>query len=217
MALDLSQSDHMTTKPQDRDSLSDSMSHKLRAPISSRSKDLRAIRSGEALRNAMLDLLLEKSLEQITIRDICAAAGVHYATFFRHFQTKEALLDDIAKDQIRQINALTLAIRDADDFQAGFTALCEYVAQHRELWSTLLNGGAGSAMREEWLRQSQLVAAREEPINSWLPAELGTICAATLIAESLAWWVAQPEDAYSVEAIAGILHRMIVGSIIMPA
>jgi AcrR family transcriptional regulator len=217
MALDLSQSDHMTTKPQDRDSLSDSMSHKLRAPISSRSKDLRAIRSGEALRNAMLDLLLEKSLEQITIRDICAAAGVHYATFFRHFQTKEALLDDIAKDQIRQINALTLAIRDADDFQAGFTALCEYVAEHRELWSTLLNGGAGSAMREEWLRQSQQVAAREEPINSWLPAELGTICAATLIAESLAWWVAQPEDAYSVEAIAGILHRMIVGSIIMPA
>lgn len=217
MALDLNQSDHMTTKPQDRDSLSDSMSHKLRAPISSRSKDLRAIRSGEALRNAMLDLLLEKSLEQITIRDICAAAGVHYATFFRHFQTKEALLDDIAKDQIRQINALTLAIRDADDFQAGFTALCEYVAEHRELWSTLLNGGAGSAMREEWLRQSQQVAAREEPINSWLPAELGTICAATLIAESLAWWVAQPEDAYSVEAIAGILHRMIVGSIIMPA
>jgi len=217
MALNLSQSDHMTTKPQDRDSLSDSMSHKLRAPMSSRSKDLRAIRSGEALRNAMLDLLLEKSLEQITIRDICAAAGVHYATFFRHFQTKEALLDDIAKDQIRQINALTLAIRDADDFQAGFTALCQYVAEHRELWSTLLNGGAGSAMREEWLRQSQQVAAREEPINSWLPAELGTICAATLIAESLAWWVAQPEGAYSVEAIAGILHRMIVGSIIMPA
>jgi AcrR family transcriptional regulator len=217
MAPDLSQSDHMTTKPQDCDSLSDIMSHKLRAPMSSRSKDLRAIRSGEALRNAMLDLLLEKSLEQITIRDICAAAGVHYATFFRHFQTKEALLDDIAKDQIRQINALTLAIRDADDFQAGFTALCEYVAEHRELWSTLLNGGAGSAMREEWLRQSQQVAAREEPINSWLPAELGTICAATLIAESLAWWVAQPEDAYSVEAIAGILHRMIVGSIIMPA
>ncbi len=164
----------------------------------------------------MLALLLQKSFDQITVRDICAAAGVHYATFFRHHPTKESLLDDIAKDQIRQLNDLTLAIRNADDYLAGFRVLCQYVADHRALWATLLNGGAGSAMREEWLRQSQRVAATEEAVNSWLPRDLGTICAATLIAETLAWWVAQPEDAYGVEQIAGILHRMLVASIISP-
>lgn len=164
----------------------------------------------------MLDLLLQKSFDQITVRDICAAAGVHYATFFRHHPTKEALLDDIAKDQIRQLNALTLAIRDGEDYQAGFRALCQYVADHRALWAILLNGGAGSAMREEWLRQSQAVAAKEAPVNSWLPFELGTICASTLIAETLAWWVAQPEDAYDVEQVAAILYRLLVTSIISP-
>lgn len=196
--------------------LSDTASHKSSSLASSSSKDARALRSGFALREALLALLQQKPFDQVTVRDICAEAGVHYATFFRHHATKEALLDAIAKDQIEQLNELTLAIRNNASFEAGFQALCAYVSEHRALWSTLLNGGAGAAMREEWLRQSRKVAAVEAPINSWLPTELGTICAATLIAETLAWWVGQPEEAYSVEDIARILHRMLATSIVAP-
>jgi AcrR family transcriptional regulator len=208
-----------TTMPNDLQSqskLSDTISHKRPPPASSRSQDLRAVRSGQALRESLLVLLPLKPFEQITIRDICAEAGVHYATFFRHHQTKEGLLDDIAKEQIRQLNALSLAIRDTDDYQAGFMALCQYVADHRSLWAILLNGGAGSAMREEWLRQSQQLAAKEPPVNSWLPVELGTICAATLIAETMSWWVAQPDGTHSVDEIARILYRLLVTSVIAP-
>ena len=190
--------------------------HRGQGPASSSSKDARAVRSGLALREALLSLLERKPFDQITIRDICAEAGVHYATFFRHHQTKEGLLDDIARSQIEQLNQLTLAIREAASFEAGFQALCAYVSEHRVLWSTLLNGGAGAAMREEWLRQSQKVAAVVAPINSWLPPELGTICAATLIAETIAWWLGKPEGEYSVEASSGILHRMLSTSIIAP-
>src|SRR5579862_3331046 len=123
-----------------------------RRPTSSRSKHARAVRSSRALREALIWLLQRKAFDRITIRDICAKAGVHYATYFRHHQTKEALLDYIARDQIKQLNKLTLAIRETDSYEAGFRTLCAYVAGHRSLWSTLLNGGAGSAMREEWLR-----------------------------------------------------------------
>lgn len=196
--------------------LRDTVSHKVARPASSSSKDARAVRSGHALRDALLSLLQRKPFDQITIRDICGEAGVHYATFFRHHQTKEALLEDIAKDQIEQLNALTLAIRDDTNYEVSFRALCAYVGDHRALWSTLLNGGAGAAMREEWLRQSRRVAATEAPLNSWLPVELGTICAAALIAETLAWWVGQPEDAYSVDEIASILLRLLTTSIVAP-
>lgn len=181
---------------------------------SSTSRDARALRSGQALRDALLALLEQKPFDQITIRDVCARAKVHYATFFRHHATKEALLDDIAKDQIRRLIELTLAIREGSDYQAGVELLCAYVDEHRRLWSILLNGGAGGAMREEWLRQSRIVAATEGPANGWLPVELGTICAATLIAETLAWWVAQPPDAYSVAEVARILHRLLTSSIV---
>lgn len=195
--------------------MSDTVSHKPDPPASSMSRDARALRSGQALREALLSLLERKPFDQITVRDICAQAGVHYATFFRHHPTKEALLDDIAKDQIRQLNVLTLAIRDAENYEAGFRALCAYVDEHRALWSTLLNGGAGAAMREEWLRQSRIVAAGEAPVTSWLPVELGTICAASLIAETMAWWLAQPEGRYGVDDVARILHRLLVASLII--
>jgi AcrR family transcriptional regulator len=185
-------------------------------PASSKSRDARALRSGQRLQDALLALLPGKPFDQITVRDICSEAGVHYATFFRHHQTKESLLNDIAKDQIRQLNALALAIRKTDDFEAGFKALCQYVADHRALWGILLNGGAGSAMREEWVRQSLAVAAVEPPLNSWLPPELGSICAATLIAETIAWWVSQPEEAYGVDQIAQILYRLLTGSVAAP-
>lgn len=189
--------------------LSDTVAHSGAVPSSSRSKDARALRSGQALQEALLALLLRKSFDQITIRDICAEAGVHYATFFRHHQTKEGLLDAIAKDEIRRLNDLTLAIRAADDYAAGFKALCAYIDEHRALWSNLLNGGAGAAMREEWLRVSQEVAVTEHPSNSWLPNQLGAICAATLIAETVAWWVGQPQEAYSVDEVAKILYRLL--------
>ena len=196
--------------------ISDTISHTSRAPASSSSRDARAVRSGLALQEAMLALLERKPFEQITIRDICAEAGVHYATFFRHHQTKEALLDFIARDQIAKLNELTMAIRGSSDYAAGFRAMCEYVGDHRDLWSTLLNGGAGAAMREEWVRQSMRVAANEEPVNSWLPTDLGTICAATLIAETLAWWVSKPDGEIGVEEIARILMRLLASSIISP-
>jgi AcrR family transcriptional regulator len=187
---------------------------KSEAPPSSISRDARALRSGMALREGLLELLDNLPFDQITIRDICAKAGVHYATFFRHHVTKEALLDDIAKDQISQIIALTLAIRDADNYAAGFRAMCVYVDEHRALWSTLLNGGAGATMREEWLRQSRIVADAEAQLSSWLPKELGTNCAASLIAETVAWWVAQPVGKYGVDEVAAILNRLLATSII---
>jgi AcrR family transcriptional regulator len=164
----------------------------------------------------MLALLQQKPFDQITVRDICAEAQVHYATFFRHHQTKESLLDTIAKDEIAHLNRLTMSIRDVEDYEAGFQALCAYVEEHRVLWSILLNGGAGSAMREEWLRVSMIVAQSETPLNEWLPRELGTICAATLIAETLAWWVGQPEGTYTVSEMAKILFRLLSTSIMAP-
>lgn len=196
--------------------MSDTETHKSRPPASSSSKDARAVRSAQALREALLTLLQSKPFDQITVRDICAEAGVHYATFFRHHATKESLLDVTAREQIAKLSQLAMAIRGGSDYEAGFRALCTYVDQHREVFSTLLNGGAAGAMREEWLRQSREVAEREGKVNSWLPQELGTICAATLMAETLAWWVGRPAGEIGVDQITAIMTRLLTTSIIAP-
>lgn len=174
------------------------------------------MRSRASLRDALLALLERKPFEQITVRDVCAEAGVHYATFFRHYTSKESLLDTIAAEQIQRLVALTLPVREAVDDWTGFLALCDYVHEHRMLWSALLNGGAGATMRAELLRECKKVAAVQGSLNSWLPSELGTICSASLIAETLSWWLSQPADVYSVREVATMMHRLLGASTLAP-
>jgi hypothetical protein len=71
-------------------------------------------------------------------------------------------------------------------------------------------------MREEWIRQSRRVAATEDPVNSWLPSDLGTVCAASLIAETIAWWVSKPVGAYSVDEVAELMFRLLSTAVMAP-
>lgn len=194
--------------------MNDTVSHKIPALASSNSRDARAIRSAAALRAALLTLLQNHPFDQITIRDICSTAGVHYATFFRHHPTKESLLDLTAREQIAKLSELAMAIRGGSDYKAGFTALCVYVEAQREVFATLLNGGAAGSMREEWVRQSMLVAEKEKHADTWLPWDLGVVCAATLMAETLAWWLNQPPGKIGVDQISAILHRLLTETLI---
>ena len=64
--------------------------------------DARILRTRAALRQAMTALAGELPLEAITVRAIAARAGVGYATFFRHYADKDALLGDVADVLTRQ-------------------------------------------------------------------------------------------------------------------
>lgn len=171
--------------------------------------DARVVKSGRALHSAMLALIERKPLEQITIREIAREAGVHYATFFRHHPSKEALLDHIAADQIDHLVDLTLPVFNRANFDAAVLALCTYVESHRRLWTVLLTGGAAGAMRTELLRISRQVAMERDPVGGWLPVELGIGCSVSLIFETLAWWLAQDPAAVKVERVASILAGLL--------
>lgn len=179
-------------------------------------RDLRMVRTDRSLRQALLALLDRKPFEQISIRDIVAEAGVHYATFFRHHPTKEALLDHVAADQIDRLVELALPVAEAQDERAGFAALCDYVDAHRTLWTALLTGGAAEAMRTELLRVSVTVAAQRPAPELWLPVELGVACTVNLIVETISWWLRQAPDACSPAEVAGILHRLMISLQLAP-
>jgi AcrR family transcriptional regulator len=179
-------------------------------------KDPRAIRSRQALRNALLTLLEARPLDQITIRDIAAEAGVGYTTYFRHHPTKEALLDDVAAEQISCLINLSLPVMDAHDLRAGSAALFTYVQAHRPLWITLLTGGAAGTIRDEFLRQAREIAGSRAPKESWLPTDVGFILIVSGTIELLAWWLRQ-NDPLPIDRIAEIHDRVVVSPIIAAA
>jgi AcrR family transcriptional regulator len=173
------------------------------------SEDARIVRTRGALHAALLALLEQKPLDQITIREIAAQAGVGYATFFRHHPSKDALLADIAAEQITSLVDRTLPVFDAADTRVTCVALCSYVMANRTLWTALLTGGAAGTMREEFIRVSRGVANDRVDAPGWLPIDLGTIHSSSVIIGILAWWLGQPEP-LSVDRVAEIIDRLVI-------
>lgn len=175
----------------------------------SRPDDARALRSREALRNALLQLIEERAFDQISIRDITARAGVSYPVFFRRYESREQLLDDIAAEQVQRLLTLTLPIFNARMEGESLWALCRYVHEHRRLWRQLLNGGAGAIMREEFKRNALEIGAQQPASNPWLPPQLAAPFVTSGLFEILAWWMAQPDD-YPIANVVKIIDALIV-------
>lgn len=175
--------------------------------------DARQVRSRKALTGALLELLEQKPFDQLTIREITAAAGTGYATFFRHYPTKEALLSDVASEEIAGLLALSVPMLHETNSYQSTLALCTYVAGHKQLWAALLTGGAASIVRQEFIRQARYLVPEGQPTANGLPADLGVVHGTGSTFDILAWWLAQEEDVPA-ETIADILHRLVIAPVL---
>ena len=54
--------------------------------------DARVLKTYQRLTDALVALTLERGCDALTVRELTERAEVGYATFFRHFSSKEALL-----------------------------------------------------------------------------------------------------------------------------
>lgn len=175
--------------------------------------DARQVRSRRALTGAMLALLERVPFDQITIREITARAGTGYATFFRHYPDKQALLGDVASQQIASLLEMTLPIFSPASSAETSRLLCAHVAEHRALWSALLTGGAAGILRGEFIRQARDLAETMDGPEGWLPADLAVVYATGATVDLLAWWLAR-EELHSADEIAAILDRLIIAPLV---
>ncbi len=190
------------------------MSKKKGQAITPELTDLRAIRSREALRAALLTLLAQKPLEEILVRDITTAARTGYATFYRHYATKDALLADLGRQQVLFLVETSLPVLDNQNFLAAFTVLFGHVNEHRAVWTTLLNGGAAHAIKQELLRVALAVALERVQGIDRAALELRVILIVTCLVEVLLWWLNQP-NRMSVEEVAQILESTVIAPLVL--
>lgn len=173
-----------------------------------RSTDPRAIRTRKALRSALLTLLNLEPFDGITPQRIAAEAGVARASFYLHYPSKEALLDELAREAIRTLNERSQAVLDEMGSRVAALALCERIEADRTLWSVLLNGGAGGVFREELLDHSRRIASLRADPDDRLPPDLATGYAASGMVEILSWWLRQ-DGSYSAEFVADLIVAMV--------
>ena len=170
--------------------------------------DARMVRTKQALHGAFLTAIKAKALDEVSIRDIVAEAGIGYATYFRHYSSKADLLQAVVADEIRELVDLALPALDQRDTLASSTAMFRHVEQHRALWSALLTGGAAGTIREELAKEAR-GRTLNIPADLSLPTELGVMVGVASTIEIIAWWLRQ-DPAVPIERAAELHDRLVL-------
>ena len=107
-------------------------------------QDRRVRRTQKALARALISLTLEKGYEAITIRDITDRAEIGYATFFRHYHDKDALLKDVLDVVLDELTSLLSAPMSEANHETIGTLIFRYAQEHSEVVLVLLSSRASA-------------------------------------------------------------------------
>lgn len=104
----------------------------------------RAERTKESVRRALLELLREKDIRRIAIRELCQRAGINRTTFYNHYGSQYDVLAEIGNRYLGDI-AATLEnadLHDRQDIHSRVAVVFRYMEENRELSRLLLRNQA---------------------------------------------------------------------------
>lgn len=142
--------------------------------------DRRVIRSREALKQALLELMTLKDFDAISITEIVEHANYNRGTFYSHYDNKEALLEDIITGLIEQLLQSFRApyeneeVFRIEELPAHSIKIFEHIHQHASVYILLLKSNAHSHLREKMfdairqISQDELEHPSMEGINTEL-------------------------------------------------
>jgi AcrR family transcriptional regulator len=153
--------------------------------------DRRIIKSQEAIKNALIELMNEKSFDKITIQDISNRANVNRRTIYLHYMDKFDLLDKLIEEHINKLRDMCESLSDLD-FINGGKAFFEYFESHYLFFSTMLVGGGDNKFRAQFLDFSVELLKGEvntvEGKNKGLSEDIILRFVAAAYVEVVEWW-----------------------------
>lgn len=160
--------------------------------------DRRVARTRETLHRALFSLILKKSYEAISIKDICEAANIGRSTFYAHYTSK----DDLKRSGLEKLRVV-LVDRHKDamagnirDRTLSFTrTMFEHAHEHIDLYRALV-GTRGGAVALGTIRQTlsdlarnELAATAGKNSTDAIPRELVVQYIVGAYMAVLTWWL----------------------------
>lgn len=112
--------------------------------------DRRVQKSQDAIKNAFIELMSEKSFDHITIQNISDRANVGRRTIYDHYMDKFDLLEKLIEEHINELRKLCKAASDLT-FAEGNMIWFEYFESNYAFFSTMLSSKGASAFRKSFL------------------------------------------------------------------
>ena len=164
-------------------------------------QDRRIIRTRRNLRSALMELIIEKGYDDVTIEDITERADLGRTTFYLHYKDKEELLlesiENTARELYSQVLLATPPIgsHTQEDSLRAIDSVFQHAAENSILYRIILKGGAASRVRQMILVfLSEAVRPYFDydlagSAKSGLPVEVLTNYFSTSLLGFLTWWL----------------------------
>jgi len=112
--------------------------------------DRRIAKSQVAIKNAVIELMSEKSFDDITIQDIADRADVNRGTIYLHYTDKYDLLDKMIEEHMDNLRELCQSASEMT-FQEGNYVWYEYFERNYLFFSTMLASKGAPSFRSRFL------------------------------------------------------------------
>ncbi|WP_330233680.1 TetR/AcrR family transcriptional regulator [Nocardia sp. NBC_00508] len=125
------------------------------------STDRRVRRTRTSLHQALIELMLDRAYDRITVRDILDRADVGRSTFYAHYRDKDDLLLRSSTDYLRAAMDKADAGTDAAEPLAPVRTLFRLAADNPEVYRALLGRKSGTVLlRTTRVMVGQILAER---------------------------------------------------------
>lgn len=183
--------------------------------MAERKVDRRILRTRKALGDALISLMLQEDYEAISIRRLTEFANIGYATFYRHFKSKNELLFFILSSALKELE---------DSFMPEMTTydesvlLFKHIQENRSLWLA----GTSLPMEHPTLKAIRKILARiiteryEAKSASTIPLDL-LVNYLIKSAHDMARWYLEHGNDYSPDQMATIYNQLVLNATEMAA
>jgi AcrR family transcriptional regulator len=178
-------------------------------------QDRRSQRTRRLLSSALIELMVQKRYDEITVQEIIDRANIGRSTFYAHYLDKDDLLvSDFTRVLDRLIQHVYASSKPSSHPTSGLTPFFEHVRSHYHLYRALVRGGGIDLLYKkgyERLRAQieqhleELLPMGEPPA---LPLPLVADYAAGAILNLLKWWL-EHELHYTPEQMNSLFLQLV--------
>ena len=123
------------------------------------------------IREAMLTLLKTQSIQDITVRELCDAAGVNRTTFYNHYDGVYEVLGEIEENFLLQLADEGGFTHGHLDLPQHIERLCERLQKNKDIALLLLTNNADPNFSSKLMKLHACGPVWSATISSYSPAE----------------------------------------------
>lgn len=182
--------------------------HKASSEQDMKKLDRRIKRTRRLLSEALVSLSLESSYDEISIRSLTQRADVGYATFYRHFKSKDELLIHCVRELLREMQAVVRP--EHSNYEASLNVFNLVLRYKRTSLLALSLSDDHPAWLQIWSEISQwMTELYSERDDTNVPQEIALNHLVKSCKELARWWL-QHGQTYTPEQMATMQSELVL-------